>query len=98
MDKQLTIEEALDRIKRSHMVAMAFLGIEDGDIETKQAIAKVEEELNILNTLKKYFKVYWDDEDESGLENGVFSGLDLDDIWASGEDKDFEKIISWLST
>ena len=55
-----------------------------------------EKDLEVLKILKKYFKVYYDDETENGLENGVFSGIDLDDIWAGGEDEDFNKIMRWL--
>ena len=45
-------EEALERIKRSHRIAMACLGIDKPDIETEKAIEKIEKDLEILDILK----------------------------------------------
>ena len=45
-------EEALERIKRSHRIAMACLGIDKPDIETEKAIEKIEKELEVLEILK----------------------------------------------
>lgn len=57
---------------------------------------KIEKDLKVLEILKKHFRVYFDDETENGLEDKVFSGIDLDDIWSGGYDEDFEKIMEWL--
>lgn len=45
-------EEALERIKRSHRIAMACLGIDKPDIETEKAIEKIEKDLEVLEILK----------------------------------------------
>ena len=45
-------EEALKRIKRSHRIAMACLGIDKPGIETEKAIEKIEKDLEILDILK----------------------------------------------
>ena len=45
-------EEALERIKRSHRIAMACLGIDKPDIETDKAIEKIEKDLEVLEILK----------------------------------------------
>lgn len=56
----------------------------------------IKKDLEVLEILKKHFQVYFDDETENGLEEKVFNGIDLDDIWGDGYDKDFEKIMEWL--
>ena len=45
-------EEALERIKRSHRIAMACLGIDKPDIETEKAIEKIEKDMEVLEILK----------------------------------------------
>ena len=40
-------EEALERIKRSHRIAMVGLGIDKPDIETEKAINIIEKELKV---------------------------------------------------
>ena len=62
----------------------------------KNEIETIEKDLEILKLFKKYFKIYTDDETENGLDDKVFSGIDLDDIWAEGEEEDFYKIVKWL--
>lgn len=43
MDKELTYEEALERVKKSHCIAMAMLCEGRKDIETENALKKLEE-------------------------------------------------------
>lgn len=78
----MTSKEALEKLKEVSTTTYfdEWLGI-------------IEKDLEILKLLKKYFKVYFDDETENRLESGVFSGIDLDDIWADDEDEDFNKIV-----
>lgn len=45
-------EEALSRIKKSHRIAMACLGIDKPDIETEKAIKIIEKELKVLEIIK----------------------------------------------
>ena len=59
-------EEALERIKRSHRIAMACLGIDKPDIETEKAIKIIEKELKVLEILKKKMIIdtdYYDSDD-----------------------------------
>ena len=59
-------EEALERIKRSHCIAMACLGIDKPDIETEKAIKIIEKELKVLEILKKKMIIdtdYYDSDD-----------------------------------
>ena len=59
-------EEALERIKRSHRIAMACLGIDTPDIETEKAIKIIEKELKVLEILKKKMIIdtdYYDSDD-----------------------------------
>ena len=59
-------EEALERIKRSHRIAMACLGIDKPDIETEEAIKIIEKELKVLEILKKKMIIdtdYYDSDD-----------------------------------
>lgn len=97
----MTSKEALEKIKDFKIVV-------DNSDETyyseyylikenySKELEAIEKDLEILKILKKYFKLYTDDETENGLEDRVFSGIDLDDIWADGEDEDFNKIMEWL--
>lgn len=48
-------EEALGRIKKSHRIAMACLGIDKPDIETEKAIKIIEKDLEVLEILKNVF-------------------------------------------
>lgn len=43
MSKELTYEEALERVKKSHCIAMAMLCEGRKDIETENALKKLEE-------------------------------------------------------
>lgn len=44
----MTSKEALERIKKSHYIAMACMGIDKPDIETEKAIKTIEKELKEL--------------------------------------------------
>ena len=62
----MTSKEALERIKRSHRIAMACLGIDKPDIETEKAIKIIEKELKVLEILKKKMIIdtdYYDSDD-----------------------------------
>ena len=48
----MTSKEALERIKKSHYIAMACMGIDKPDIETEKAIEKIEKDLEVLEILK----------------------------------------------
>ena len=82
-------KEALEEIKD-------WLEYKDADWATIKYVEKIEKDLEVLEILKKHFQVYFDDETENGLEEKVFNGIDLDDIWGEGYDEDFEKIMEWL--
>lgn len=62
----------------------------------KTKFETIQKDLEVLEILKKHFQVYFDDETENGLEEKVFNGIDLDDIWGDGYDEDFDKIKEWL--
>ena len=45
-------QEALDRIKKAHYIAMACMGIDKPDIETEKAIDIIEREIKALEIIK----------------------------------------------
>ena len=49
--------EALERVKKSHYVAMACLGVGQDDTETLEAIDTIEKELKTLEIIKRVFQV-----------------------------------------
>ena len=49
----MTSKEALERIKKSHYIAMACIGIDKPDIETEKAIKTIEKDLEILECFRK---------------------------------------------
>ena len=49
----MTSKEALERIKKSHYIAMACMGIDKPDIETEKAIKTIEKDLKILECFRK---------------------------------------------
>ena len=49
----MTSKKALERIIQSHYVAMSCLGIEKPDIETENAIEQIEQDLAVLEILRK---------------------------------------------
>ena len=55
-------EEALKRIKKSHRIAMACLGIDKPDIETEKAIEKIEKDLEVLEILKNSLELEEEDD------------------------------------
>ena len=89
-------EEALSRIKRSHRIAMACLGIDKPDIETEKAIEKIEKDLEVLETLKKKMSIgtdYYDSDDGcEEFEYIVYNGeaLNID------TEEEFNKVKEWL--
>lgn len=85
----MTSKEALNRLSK-------YIG-ELGGAETLEEEDVILKDLEVLKILKKHFQVYFDDETENGLEEKVFNGIDLDDIWGEGYDEDFEKIMEWLN-
>jgi len=97
----MTGKEALEKIKDFKIV----VDNPDETYYSKYYIIKenynkeleaIEKDLEILKLLKKYFKVYFDDDTETGLDTSVFNGIDLDDIWCTGENQDYNKIYDWL--
>ena len=89
-------EEALSRIKRSHRIAMACLGIDKPDIETEKAIKIIEKDLEVLETLKKKMSIgtdYYDSDDGcKEFEYIVYNGeaLNID------TQEEFNKVKEWL--
>ena len=89
-------EEALERIKRSHSIAMACLGIDKPDIETEKAIKIIEKELKVLEMLKKKMSIgtdYYDSDDGcEKIEYIVYNGevLNID------TEEEFNKVKEWL--
>lgn len=79
-------EEALKRIKRSHRIAMACLGIDKPDIETEKAIEKIEKDLEILECFKKIDK----NELKDFIENQIKYTLN-ENSWLSACNCDLEK-------
>ena len=80
----MTSEEALERIKRSHRIAMACLGIDKPDIETEKAIDIIEKDLEILEqleTLKKYYPPFKEF---------------LEEMFEKGYNEDLKKVKEWL--
>lgn len=82
----LSSEEALERIKRSHRIAMACLGIDKPDIETEKAIEKIEKDLEILECFKKIDKK----ELKDFIENQIKYTLN-ENSWLSACNCDLEK-------
>ena len=58
----MTSKEALERIKKSHRIAMACLGIDKPDIETEKAIKIIEKDLEVLEILKNSLEYEEDDD------------------------------------
>ena len=56
----MTSKEALERIKKSHYIAMACIGIDKPDKETEKAIKIIEKDLEILEMLKKKMTIETD--------------------------------------
>lgn len=50
----MTSKEALERIKRSHNVAMACIGCKEEDTETLNAIGTIEKDLEILEIIRTH--------------------------------------------
>ena len=87
-------EEALERIKRSHRIAMACLGIDKPDIETEKAIEKIEKDLEVLNIIKKSIthKEKHTHELNEKLKGQKYMTIS---VWVNG-DTDFNKVKEWL--
>ena len=89
-------KEALERIKISHRIAMACLGIDKPDIETEKAIKIIEKELKVLEMLKKKMSIgtdYYDSDDGcEKIEYIVYNGevLNID------TEEEFNKVKEWL--
>lgn len=77
-------EEALERIKKSHRIAMACLGIDKPDIETEKAIEKIEKDLEVLDQLEILKKYY-----------SPFKKF-LEEMFEKGYNKDLTKVKEWL--
>ena len=84
-------EEALERIKKSHRIAMACLGIDKPDIETENAIEKIEKDLEILEIIKKWSFIQENYKDGYGK----FTQF-LCNIHTIGMEEDFKKVKEWL--
>ena len=84
-------EEALERIKKSHRIAMACLGIDKPDIETENAIEKIEKDLEILEIIKKWSFIQENHKDGYGKFNQF-----LCNIHTIGMEEDFKKVKEWL--
>lgn len=87
-------EEALERIKRSHRIAMACLGINKPDIETEEAIEKIEKDLEVLNIIKRsitHKEKHTHDLNEK-LKGQKYMTIS---VWVNG-DTDFNKVKDWL--
>ena len=84
-------EEALERIKKSHRIAMACLGIDKPDIETENAIEKIEKDLEILEIIKKWSFIQENYKDGYGKFNQF-----LCNIHTIGMEEDFKKVKEWL--
>ena len=77
-------EEALERIKKSHRIAMACLGIDKPDIETEKAIEKIEKDLEVLEQLEILKKYY-----------SPFKEF-LEEMFEKGHNEDLIKVKEWL--
>ena len=90
----MTSKEALEQSK------YILKNLKTRSIEWEQEAAdfheRVIKDLEVLELLRKHCRVCFDDETENGLDDTVFNGVDLDDIWGYGYDEDFEKIMEWL--
>ena len=92
----MTSKEALERIKKSHRIAMACLEIDKPDIETEKAIKIIEKELKVLEILKKKMIIdtdYYDSDDgceefEYIAYNGEVLNIDTEE--------EFNKVKEWL--
>lgn len=82
----MTNKEALERIIKSHSIAMACLGIEDK--ETEQAIDIIEKDLKVLEILKRHSTIL-DDED---WDRNIFNGIDYEYL----DEKERKVIKEWL--
>lgn len=79
-------KEALERIIKSHSIAMACLGIEDK--ETEQAIDIIEKDLEVLEILKKHSTRL----DDADWNSNIFNGIDYEYL-----DEEERKVIKeWL--
>ena len=89
-------EETLERIKRSHRIAMACLGIDKPDIETEKAIKIIEKELKVLEILKKKMIIdtdYYDSDD--GCEEFEYIAYNGEALNIDTEEE-FNKVKEWL--
>ena len=89
-------EEALERIKRSHRIAMACLGIDKPDIETEKAIEKIEKDLEVLEMLKKKMSIgtdYYDS--DAGCEEFEYIAYNGQPLNIDTEEE-FNKVKEWL--
>ena len=80
----MNTQEALERIKRSHCIAMACLGIGKPDIETEKAIEKIEKDLKVLEQLEILKKYY-----------SPFKEF-LEEMFEKEHNKDLTKVKEWL--
>ena len=80
----MTSKEALERIKKSHRIAMACLGIDKPDIETEKAIEKIEKDLKVLEQLEILKKYY-----------SPFKEF-LEEMFEKEHNKDLTKVKEWL--
>ena len=87
----MTSKEALERIKKSHYIAMACIGIDKPDIETEKAIKAIEKELEVLEIIKKWSFIQENYKDGYG----PFTQF-LCNIHTIGMEEDLTKIKEWL--
>lgn len=92
----MTSKEALERIKKSHYIAMACMGIDKPDIETEKAIKTIEKDLEILEMLKNKMTIETDYYDSDiGCEEYEYIAYNDEPLNIVDKDE-FNKIKEWL--
>ena len=92
----MTSKEALERIKKSHYIAMACMEIDKPDIETEKAIKTIEKDLEILEILKRKMTI------ETDYYDSDIGCKEYEYIAYNGEalnietDEELNKIKEWL--
>lgn len=94
----MTSKEAIEQIKKSHLIAMAMLTDGKPDEKTEKAISIIEKDSDILETLMKnsQYGVYYLSCDKNGkLEDGY---LEIKIVIPEDTKKqEFNKIKEWLN-
>ena len=92
----MTSKEALERIKKSHHIAMSCMEIDKPDIETEKAIKTIEKDLEILEMLKKKMTIETDYYDSDlGCEIFEYIAFNGETLYIDSQEE-FDLLKEWL--